>query len=95
MHELDLEALAKRLRLLLEGGLQTATADSAGYVDKVVYHPTYDEERKRMLLAFTILNRGGHRMLQEMIKANKGKRRRFRPKRSKIQTPTATPPQNP
>lgn len=65
---IQLSELAQRLRLLLEGGLLTVGEESQGYVDKIVNHSAYSEERKRMLLAFGILNFGGDRMLEEMLR---------------------------
>ena len=70
INTLELPQLEKRLRLLLEGGLLTVGEDegSDGYVDRIINHPEYLEARKRMLLAFAILNFGGDRMLEEMIR---------------------------
>lgn len=68
--------LEQRLRLLLEGGLITSTPEAFQYVDKIM-NAGYGEERVRTLLAFGILNYGGHRMLEEMLqeaKKAKGKK---------------------
>jgi hypothetical protein len=81
MHDLPLDVLVKRLRLLLEGGLQTVNPNAAGYVDKILQQPSYDDERKRMLLAFAILNQGDYRMLEQMLKAGNLKRHIIRRKR--------------
>ena len=66
---LELAELERRLRLLLEGGLVLATSDKARqYVDRILAQEEYGEERKRMLLAFAILDHGGHQMLEEVLK---------------------------
>jgi hypothetical protein len=71
MDRLELEELERKARLLLEGGLVVTADQASGYVNKIVNHQEYDEERKRMLLSFAILNYGGHGMLEEMLKAAK------------------------
>jgi hypothetical protein len=71
MDQLGLEELERKARLLLEGGLVVTADQASGYVNKIVNHEQYDEERKRMLLSFAILNYGGHGMLEEMLKAAK------------------------
>ena len=73
MDGLELEELERKSRLLLEGGLVVTASQASGYVDKILGKQEYDEERKRMLLAFAILNFGGHRMVEEMLKAAKAK----------------------
>lgn len=69
MDRLELEELERKARLLLEGGLVVTASEASGYVDKILGKQEYDEERKRMLLAFAILNFGGHGMVGEMLKA--------------------------
>jgi len=74
MDQLELEELARRLRLLLEGGLVLTASDKARrYVDKILTAEGYSEERKRMLLAFAILDHGGHQMLEGMLKEARAK----------------------
>jgi hypothetical protein len=73
MDRLELEELERKSRLLLEGGLVVTASQASAYVDKILGKQEYDEERKRMLLAFAILNFGGHGMLEEMLKATKTK----------------------
>lgn len=73
MDRLELDELERRARLLLEGGLVVTAGEARQYVDKILGQEKYDEERKRMLLAFAILNYGGHGMLEEMLKAAKAK----------------------
>ena len=73
MDGLELEELERKSRLLLEGGLVVTASQASGYVDKILGKQEYDEERKRMLLAFAILNFGGHGMLEEMLKTAKAK----------------------
>jgi hypothetical protein len=73
MDRLELEELERKSRLLLEGGLVVTASQASAYVDKILGKQEYDEERKRMLLAFAILNFGGHGMLEEMLKATKAK----------------------
>jgi hypothetical protein len=73
MDGLELEELERKSRLLLEGGLVVTASQASAYVDKILGKQEYDEERKRMLLAFAILNFGGHGMLEEMLKATKVK----------------------
>jgi hypothetical protein len=73
MDQLELEELERKSRLLLEGGLVVTASQASAYVDKILGKQEYDEERKRMLLAFAILNFGGHGMLEEMLKATKAK----------------------
>jgi hypothetical protein len=73
MDGLELEELERKSRLLLEGGLVVTASQASAYVDKILGKQEYDEERKRMLLAFAILNFGGHGMLEEMLKATKAK----------------------
>ena len=70
---LELEELERKSRLLLEGGLVVTASQAGAYVDKILGKQEYDEERKRMLLAFAILNFGGHGMLEEMLKTAKAK----------------------
>jgi len=73
----ELSGLETRLRLLLEGGLLTIGEESQGYVDKIIDHPDYKDDRKSMLLTFAILNFGGDRMLENMVKeAKKGSQAR-------------------
>jgi len=67
----ELSGLETRLRLLLEGGLLTIGEESQGYVDKIINHTEYNDDRKSMLLTFAILNFGGDRMLEEMVKEAK------------------------
>ena len=69
MDRLELGELERKARLLLEGGLVVTASEASGYVDKILGKQEYDEERKRMLLAFAILNFGGHGMVGEMLKA--------------------------
>ena len=73
MDGLELEELERKSRLLLEGGLVVTAGQASQYVDKILGKQEYDEERKRMLLSFAILNFGGHGMLEEMLKAAKTK----------------------
>ena len=73
MERLELEELERKSRLLLEGGLVVTASQASGYVDKILGKQEYDEERKRMLLSFAILNFGGHGMLEEMLKTAKAK----------------------
>ncbi|MBM4466907.1 MAG: hypothetical protein FJ014_15375 [Chloroflexi bacterium] len=73
MDRLALDDLERKARLLLEGGLVVTASQASGYVDKILDHQEYDEERKRMLLSFAILNYGGHGMLEEMLKSAKAK----------------------
>ncbi|HEY8204747.1 MAG TPA: hypothetical protein VIF81_08480 [Pyrinomonadaceae bacterium] len=91
MRQLDIGTLEKRLRLLLEGGLVLADPAATGYVDKIMTQATYTEDRKKMLLAFGLLNYGGHRTLRQMLKAGpapppkKPRRRIFRKKQKPIE----------
>lgn len=65
--------MEQQLRLLLEGGLVTTSPEARQYVDKIM-KAGYNEERVRILLAFGILNYGGHHMLEGILKeAKKGK----------------------
>jgi hypothetical protein len=73
MDRLELEELERKSRLLLEGGLVVTASQASQYVDKILGKQEYDEERKRMLLSFAILNFGGHGMLEEMLKTAKAK----------------------
>ena len=73
MDRLELEELERKARLLLEGGLVVTASQASGYVDRILGQQEYDEERKRMLLAFAILNYGGHGMLEGMLKTAKAK----------------------
>ncbi|MFZ6029511.1 MAG: hypothetical protein ACOYYS_17500 [Chloroflexota bacterium] len=62
--------LEQRLRLLLEGGLLTSIAsetEASQYVDKIM-NAGYDEERVKTLLAFGVLNYGGHSMLEALLR---------------------------
>jgi hypothetical protein len=61
----------------------------------VLQQPSYDDERKRMLLAFAILNQGDYRMLEQMLKAGNLKRHIIRRKRKPPQgSPALAPPHN-
>jgi len=73
MDRLALDDLERKARLLLEGGLVVTASQASGYVDKILDQQEYDEERKRMLLSFAILNYGGHGMLEEMLKTARAK----------------------
>jgi hypothetical protein len=73
MDRLELAELERKARLLLEGGLVVTASQASGYVDKILDQQEYDDERKRMLLSFAILNYGGHGMLGEMLKSVKAK----------------------
>lgn len=68
IERLPLADLEQKLRLLLEGGLLTVGEGSQGYVDKILKREGYDDRRKQMLLSFGILNYGGDRMLEEMVR---------------------------
>jgi len=69
MQRLELTTLENRLRLLLEGGLILAEAGAGTYVDRIVNHQDYTETRKKMLLAFGLLNYGGFNTLKQMLKS--------------------------
>jgi hypothetical protein len=68
IERLSLKDLEQKLRLLLEGGLLTVGEGSQGYVEKILNREGYDDRRKQMLLSFGILNYGGDRMLERMVK---------------------------
>lgn len=71
MAQLDLAVLEQRLRLLLEGGLILADPNAAKYVDRILEQTTYTESRKKMLLAFGLLNYGGFNTLKKLLVVSK------------------------
>jgi len=72
LERLALDKLEQQARLLLEGGLTLVPSDKGReYVDKIMNQESYDERRKKMLLAFAILNYGGQAMLAEMLREKK------------------------
>jgi len=75
MTELELPILEQRLRLLLEGGLILADPSAATYVDRILTQTSYTESRKKMLLAFALLNYGGFKTLKKVLKNNPVRKR--------------------
>jgi hypothetical protein len=102
MNRLDLAVLETRLRLFLEGGLTLTDSNAATFVDRILAHPTYSEEKKRMLLAFGILNYGGHRTLNGMLRGiprshltSRRRPKKFALRKSSATEPGTSPPEGP
>lgn len=71
IREVEMSELERRARLLLEGGLVlTDPAKGREYVDRIL-RAEYAEERKKILLAFAILDHGGAPMLADMMRKPK------------------------
>ena len=71
VRQLPLDDLARRARILMQTQVTAPPEQREGYVERILTAEGYDETRRKTMLAVIVLDAGGRRMLEEMLRARR------------------------